>query len=275
MAQVLSPITYQLTLPEQWKIHPVFHVDLLTPYKETTFHGANYTRPPPDLINNEEEYEVEEILDSRVRGRKRQVQYLVKWVGYPDSDNQWLNADQLMADEAIQDFKERRPGAITHIRRVLTGNPLIDFPLMSSPTPSTIENVIHSNASSPHGYSLAAPLTATDLQQVVKRFPDPTQPPDSDDSLTAPKPITSGLDPDEPVVVRTVTPSELQPYTVDLADYSPMRTSDSEVRLSCAPSGPHCAKLDQPRCVVCCLFCKELGSPTNHCFCRQEAEAEA
>ena len=36
--RVLSTITYQLTLPEQWKIHDVFHVDLLTPYRETGFH---------------------------------------------------------------------------------------------------------------------------------------------------------------------------------------------------------------------------------------------
>ena len=40
--RVLSTITYQLTLPEQWKIHNVFHVDLLTPYRETEFHGPNY-----------------------------------------------------------------------------------------------------------------------------------------------------------------------------------------------------------------------------------------
>jgi len=33
-------VTYKLRLPEQWNIHPVFHVDLLTPYKETEFHGA-------------------------------------------------------------------------------------------------------------------------------------------------------------------------------------------------------------------------------------------
>ena len=33
--RALSTITYQLTLPEQWKIHDVFHVDLLTPYRET------------------------------------------------------------------------------------------------------------------------------------------------------------------------------------------------------------------------------------------------
>jgi hypothetical protein len=58
--QVLSPFPYQLTLPHQWN-----HVDLLTPYIETEFHGPNYMRPPPDLIDGEEEYEVESILKSR------------------------------------------------------------------------------------------------------------------------------------------------------------------------------------------------------------------
>ena len=244
----------------------MFHVDLLTPYKETAFHGTNYTRPPPDLIDDHEEYEIERILDSRARGRNRKIQYLVKWVRYPESDNQWLDADQLTADEAIRDFKKRHPNAITHIRRVLMGNPLIDLSTssMSSPTPSTIENVIRSGASSPHEYSLAAPLTTMDLQQVLERFPDPTQPPDDDDeSLTAPQPITGGLDVNEPVVVRTVTPSELQPYLVLLADYSPMGEDDAEVRLSCTPGGPHCAELDQPRCAVCRSFCKEPGGPTN------------
>ena len=168
VAKVLSPVTYQLTLPSQWKIHPVFHMDLLTPYRETVLHGPNYTRPPLDLIDDAEEYEVERVLDSRVQGRNRKIQYLVKWVGYPDSDNQWVNADQMMADDAIREFKERHPNAVTHIRQVKTGNNLIDFPLMSSPTPSTIENIIRSDASSPHEYLLAAPLTTMDLEQVLQ-----------------------------------------------------------------------------------------------------------
>jgi hypothetical protein len=63
--RVLSPITYQLTLPGTWKIHDVFHVDLLTPYIETEFHSPNYTRPPPDLVQGTEEYKVEAIIDSR------------------------------------------------------------------------------------------------------------------------------------------------------------------------------------------------------------------
>ena len=62
--QVMSAVNYRLELPTQWSIHPVFHIDLLTPYRETRMHGVNYQRPPPDLVNGEEEYEVEKILDS-------------------------------------------------------------------------------------------------------------------------------------------------------------------------------------------------------------------
>ena len=86
--RVLSPITYQLELLPQWKTHDVFHIDLLTPYHEMDIHGPNFTQPPPDLVDGEEEYEVKEILDSRKHGRGCRVQYLVKWKGYPSLDNQ-------------------------------------------------------------------------------------------------------------------------------------------------------------------------------------------
>ena len=114
--KVLSPITYQLELPPQWKIHDVFHTDLLTPYHETKLHGPNFTKPPPDLIDGEEEYEIEEILQSRRFGRGRKVQYLVKWKGYPDSENQWVDWDNLHADEALADFKQKNPDAVSHIK---------------------------------------------------------------------------------------------------------------------------------------------------------------
>jgi hypothetical protein len=65
VVQVMSPVNYRLKLPMQWSIHDVFHTDLLTPYRETPTHGANYQRPPPDLVDGVEEYEVERVLDSR------------------------------------------------------------------------------------------------------------------------------------------------------------------------------------------------------------------
>ncbi len=117
IVKVLGPVTYQLQLPSQWQIHLVFHVDLLTPYKETTTHGVNYTRPPPDLINGEEEYEVERVINSRHFGRRRQVQYLVKWKGYPDSNNQWISWQDVNAPDLIAEYQRENPDAITHIRR--------------------------------------------------------------------------------------------------------------------------------------------------------------
>ncbi len=59
--KVLSDISYELELPAQWKIHPVIHTNLLTPYKETALHSPNFTRPPPDLIDGEEEYKAKEV----------------------------------------------------------------------------------------------------------------------------------------------------------------------------------------------------------------------
>ena len=59
--KVLSTLSYQLELPKSWKIHPTFYISLLSPYKETETHGPNYIRPPPELVNGEEEYEVERI----------------------------------------------------------------------------------------------------------------------------------------------------------------------------------------------------------------------
>ncbi len=59
---------YKLKLPAHWKIHPHFNEKLLTPYIPPAFPNQEVPpAPPPDLINNEEEFEIEEILDSRPR----------------------------------------------------------------------------------------------------------------------------------------------------------------------------------------------------------------
>ena len=76
ISEVLGPLTYRLKLPEQWKIHPVFHTTLLTLFKENDIHGPNYLNPPPDLIDGEPEYEVEAINAHRRQGRG--YLYLVK-----------------------------------------------------------------------------------------------------------------------------------------------------------------------------------------------------
>ena len=105
----ISPVAYQLKLPPSWNIHPVFHASLLLPYSETTSHGPNFSQPPPDLIENEEEYEVEQIKAHRSFGRSKCLQYLIKWKGYPESDNTWEDAIDVHAPELVKQHHKCHP----------------------------------------------------------------------------------------------------------------------------------------------------------------------
>ena len=94
--KVLGPVTYRLKLPSTWKIHPIFHMTLLRQYKETDIYGANFPQPPPDIIEGEEVYEVEQILKHRKRGRG--YQYYMAWKGYPISEASW-EPEQVFSDD--------------------------------------------------------------------------------------------------------------------------------------------------------------------------------
>ena len=80
----------------------------MRPYHETNAHGPNYTRPPPDLIDGEEEFEVERIEQHRRHGRQRKLQYLIKWKGYPSSDNTWEPEGNVQAPDIVKSYWESR-----------------------------------------------------------------------------------------------------------------------------------------------------------------------
>ena len=64
---------YRLELPEGWAIHDVFNEDLLTHCKKAEFASQHKDlAPPPDIVNEEEEYEVEEIRGHYKKGRGTQ-----------------------------------------------------------------------------------------------------------------------------------------------------------------------------------------------------------
>jgi hypothetical protein len=106
-------VNCKLQLPKTWRIHPVFHCSLITPYKETPAHGPNFTRPPPDIIEGEDNhYELETVLQSVVSPNRKGILYLVKWKGYPNSENSWLTASQMKhARLLVQQFHSRNPSA--------------------------------------------------------------------------------------------------------------------------------------------------------------------
>jgi hypothetical protein len=140
--QVMSAVNYRSELPTQWSIHPVFHIDLLTPYRETIMHGPNFTRPAPESVEGEEEYSVEKILDSWQFGRRQRLQYLVKWEGYPDSDNMWVDKDDVFADDKIREFKKSNPKSEVHIKST-------SFAKSPHPSALTHSQLLYQHASPP------------------------------------------------------------------------------------------------------------------------------
>src|SRR6266702_1367216 len=148
----MSPVNYRLKLPTQWSIHNVCHIDLLTPYRETDIHGSNYSRPAPDLVNDKEEYEVEKVLDTRRFGRGRKRQYLIKWKGYPDSDNEWVNHKDIHAPEAIREFENSRTAIEGHIRTGTMG----EYPITPLTTSTTTTHT-SSMSNDTNNYYLGSP----------------------------------------------------------------------------------------------------------------------
>jgi len=85
-------------------IHNVFNEDLLTQYVEPKFQSQHKDPAPPStIINEEEEYEVEEVRKHRTQGQG--TQYLVHWKDYGDEHNQWIAKSGLpYARQVIEDY---------------------------------------------------------------------------------------------------------------------------------------------------------------------------
>jgi len=88
-----SKLAFRLNLPPNLKIHSVFHIDLLDPYHANETPRRTQPPPPLEVVEGEEEYEVREILDSRIlRGK---LEYLVDWKGYSEEERTWESVENV------------------------------------------------------------------------------------------------------------------------------------------------------------------------------------
>ena len=109
---ITQPGTHSITLqlPDSMKsVHPVFHVLQLEPVTPNMIPNCVQTPPPLVNISSETEYEIEEILDSKIdhQCQNYKLLYLVHWSRYEGADEEtsWLLADELgYVSELVHDF---------------------------------------------------------------------------------------------------------------------------------------------------------------------------
>jgi Chromo (CHRromatin Organisation MOdifier) domain len=141
-------------------LHPVFNVVKLTPALSDPILGRHRKPlPPPKIVDGEEEWVVEEVLDSKVNNWK--LQNLVKWEGSGIEHNSWEPWDSIHAPDLIAEFYWKHPGAAHQVRAInfsailfhvvpschslkggvnVRGHPFSDpfsLPSLSDPPPST------------------------------------------------------------------------------------------------------------------------------------------
>ena len=83
----INDVTFRLDLPPQLWIHPVLHSSLLEAYQDNIIPNHVTPPPPPIELEDEPEYEVATILDSKIVCNK--LYYLVDCLGYSPSKRTW------------------------------------------------------------------------------------------------------------------------------------------------------------------------------------------
>ena len=101
--ETVGPNAVRLNTPG--RIHPVFNINSIRLAADDPLpsQAQDDQEPEPIIVDGEEEYPVEAIVDERFHQRRKQ--YLVKWVGYPDPT--WVLEENVADTEALQLWEDR------------------------------------------------------------------------------------------------------------------------------------------------------------------------
>jgi len=113
--RIISSNAIELDLPKSIKIHPVVNVSRVRLYTSQV-KGQKKVPPKPVIIEGEEEFEVEKIINKRiVRGKEK---FLVRWKGYTAEANTWKSRENLEnARELVEEFEREYGEEAEELRR--------------------------------------------------------------------------------------------------------------------------------------------------------------
>jgi hypothetical protein len=123
-SQLNRKLALPATLKERLK-HDIFHVEKLKPVgeRDDPFSVTRPTPPPNDTHHPEEVFIEKIVAFEQAHNGKR---YLVKWEGYPDSENKWQwEWEMENAQESIRDFFKTNPTPVNPVRRSRRGQTLM------------------------------------------------------------------------------------------------------------------------------------------------------
>jgi len=111
---------YRLKLPKGLFVHPTFHVSCLHRYSEDPIPERHQKPPPPIKTKEGPAYEIERLLNVRLRKRGRHTvkEFLVDWKGYGKEERTW-EPEHHISKSAIKAFYKSNPDAI----RCLSSHP--------------------------------------------------------------------------------------------------------------------------------------------------------
>jgi len=111
---IVSSNVIELELPKSIKIHPVVNISRVQLYKPQVERQKKIP-PKPVIIEGEEEFKVEKILNKRtIRGKEK---FLVRWKGYMTEEDTWENRENLEnAKELVEEFEREYREEVEELR---------------------------------------------------------------------------------------------------------------------------------------------------------------
>jgi len=100
---IVSSNAVELELSKSIRIHPMVNISRVQLYKPQV-EGQKKTPPKPVIIEREEEFKVEKIINKRtIRGKEK---FLVRWKGYMVEEDTWENRENLEnTKELVEEFE--------------------------------------------------------------------------------------------------------------------------------------------------------------------------